>query len=142
MLTFNEDNEQELVSQSFSKIEIEEAVRAFIERNLEYTDSGVLYLFVKQIEYAVKIALEALKEGAFDAIGWQLDGLTSGKVGGHAVVISYPYKWQYSTAADELKERQKRELVELQEEEKKGGIAKQVSGKGRIVVTLRDEGRA
>jgi hypothetical protein len=139
MLVLNGDDEQELVRRSFSKIEIEEAVRAFIERHLEHTDSGTLYLFVKQIEYAVKIALEALKEGAFDSIGRQLDGLISGKVGGHTVVISYPYEWQYSPAVDELKEQQKQDLSELQDREKVEGVAKQVPGKGRIVVTLREE---
>lgn len=132
-----DDDEQEIISRSFSKVELEEIVRVFIARNLEHTDSGVLYLFFKGLEYAVKVGIEALKEGAFDSIGYRLGGEASGTVNGCAVVISYPKEWQYSAAVDELKERQKRELVELQEQEKSDGVAEQVAGKGRIVVTLR-----
>lgn len=136
MMFQNSDDEQWVISRSFSKVEIEELVRVFIERHLEHTDSGRLYLAFKELEYAVKVGLEALKEDAFDAIGRQLEGEISGKLLGHGVAISYPYEWCYSSEVEELKDRQKRELTELQERERDGGIAKNVPGKGRITVVL------
>lgn len=139
MMFGSDGDEREIIGRSFSKVELEEIVRAFIEEHLEHTDSGVLYLFLKQLEYAVKVGIEALKEGAFDSIGYRLAGEASGTVNGHAVVISYPHEWQYSPAVDELKEKQKQELSELQEQEKREGAAKQVAGKGRITIALRDE---
>lgn len=87
----------------------------------------------------MKVGLEALKDSAFNAIGQQLGGPTSGKLYDQVVEISYPNEWHYSSAVDELKEQHKRVLVDLQEQEKIEGIANQVTGKGRIVVTLREK---
>jgi hypothetical protein len=115
MMFRDSDDEQWITSRSFTKMEIEEAVRSCIERHLEYTDSGRLYLAFKELEYVVKVGREALKEGAFDSIGWQLEGETSGNLLGHGVEISYPYEWHFSPSVEELKDRQKRELRELQE---------------------------
>jgi hypothetical protein len=123
---------------SHSKAEIEELVQKFIEDRLAYTDSGSLYVFMKQLEYAIKTGIEHLKDGAFDSLGEHLGGLSSGKFLSHDVVISYPNEWHYSQAVDNLKEVQKKELTQLQEQEKQNNIARRVQGKGRITVTLRD----
>lgn len=131
------DDEQGLM-RSLSKAEIELVVRDFIDLRLETTDSGVLFLLFKQAEFAIKMGLEALKKSAFDALGQHLGGMTSGTLYGHVVSISYPREWSYSPAVEGLKEQHKKQLAELQEQEKTEGVARQVLGKGRIVVTLRD----
>lgn len=127
------------LQRSYSKKEIEEIIVQIIERYLEETDSGTLYIFFKQLEYGVKIGVEYLKEQAFDSLGHHLGGLTSGKIQGHEVVISYPREWQFSDAVEDLKEQQKKELAELQDIEKASGIARQVMGKEKITVTIRGQ---
>lgn len=126
-------------TRSYSKHEIESIVRRFIENYLESGDSGTLYIFFKQLEYGAKVGGEILRDQAFGALGYSLGGATSGKIMGHEVVISWPREWQYSTAVEDLKLRQKAELVDLQDQEKATGIARQVVGKGKIVVTLRGQ---
>ncbi|MEO5929175.1 MAG: hypothetical protein ABIR47_04530 [Candidatus Kapaibacterium sp.] len=120
------------------KAGIEEAVRKFIELNLEQTDSRTLYIYLKQMEYAIKTSIDQVKDRAFDSFGEYLGGATSGKVMGHNVVITYPNEWHYSSAVDDLKGKQKKELAALQEKEKAEKIARQIPGKGRITVTLRE----
>lgn len=134
------DHEYEIESPicTMGKAKIEEAVRKFIETNLENTDSGTLYLHLKQLEYAIKTGIEQLKEQAFNSFGEHLSGASSGKLFGHDVAIAYPNEWHYSAAVEELKERQKKELAGLQEKEREIGIARQVQGKGRITITLRE----
>jgi hypothetical protein len=135
------DNEHEIESPvcAMGKAEIEEIVRKFIETNLEITDSGTLYLHLKQLEYAIKTGIEQLKEQAFNSLGEHLGGASSGKLFGHDVSIAYPNEWHYSSAVDDLKERQKKELAGLQNQERQIGIARQVQGKGRITITLREK---
>ncbi len=127
-----------LMERSLCKAEIEDLMRRFIEANLEHTDSGTLYIYLKQLEYAVKAGIENLKEQAFENLGYQLSGATSGKLMGHDVSICYPQEWHYSQAVEGLKERQKIELGRLQDDEKASGIAKQSPGKARLTVTLRE----
>lgn len=135
------DNEHEIETpvRTMSKAEIEEAARRFIEANLEITDSATLYVHLKQIEYAVKIGLEHLKDQAFDSLGERMDGLTSGEFLGHAVAICYPNEWHYSPTVNDLKEQHKKELAGLQEQERQIGVARQIHGKGRITVTLKEK---
>ena len=130
-------NELEPSMCRMGKVEIEEGVRKFIDANLEHSDSSTLYLYLKQLEYAIKIGIEQLKEQAFDSIGKHLGGSSSGKLFGHDVVIAYPNEWHYGPSVEELKERQKEELAALQKQERTIGIARQVQGKGRITITLR-----
>ncbi|MDB5034650.1 MAG: hypothetical protein JWQ98_1891 [Chlorobi bacterium] len=123
---------------SIGKAEIEESVRKFIEYHLVHTDSGTLYIYFKQLEYAVKTGIENLKDPAFDSLGKLLGGATSGKILGHEIVLAYPNEWHYSPAVDALKNRQKLEIVGLQNEEKIAGIAKQIPGKARLTITLKE----
>lgn len=123
---------------TFCKWEIEERMKKFIAANLEYTDSGSLYICLKQLEYAVKVGVENLKEQAFEALGNELGGLTSGKFLGQDVSICYPQEWHYTKAVECLRERQKTELARLQDEEKASGAARQIPGKARLTITLRD----
>jgi|GEM_PF-2589439 len=127
----------ELTTRSCSKTEIEDLVQRFIEEGLEFTDSGSLFLLLKQLKYAAEHGIEQLKEHAFNALGEQLGGLQSGDVMGHEVLISYPREWHYSPAVDDLKEQQRQTLVALQDREKEEGVAKQMPGRGRITITLR-----
>ena len=135
---FDNQYEVETPVRTMGKAEIEEAVRRFIQINLDTTDLATLYVYLKQMEFAVKTGIEHLKEQAFDSLGQQLGGLSSGKFLGHDVVISYPGEWNYSPAVDSLKERHKKELGGLQEQERQMGMARRVHGKGRITVTLRE----
>jgi hypothetical protein len=125
--------------QSLSKAEIEKIMQGLIMIALDYVNSSDLFIYLKQVEYGVKFAMNDLKERAFDALGYQLGGATSGLVLGVEVSISYPNEWHYGSLVADLKERQKEELRELQEYEKAHGIAHQVPGKGRITITLRDK---
>jgi hypothetical protein len=127
-----------ILKRSLCKAEIEDMMRRFIETNLEYTDSGTLYIYLKQLEYAVKMGIENLKDQAFDSLGGLLGGLSSGKYLGQDVTLSYPQEWHYSSAIDNLKSRQKIELGALQDEEKATGVAKQIPGKARLSITLRE----
>jgi hypothetical protein len=126
------------IQSTSSKADLENWIREFIRTNLEYVDSGTLYIHLKEIEYAIKQGIENLKEQAFTSLGEQLGGLNSGRLLGHQVSISYPNEWHYSPAVDKLKENQKKTLTELQEREKREKIAKQIQGQGRITVTIRD----
>jgi hypothetical protein len=130
---------QVLRFRSLNKAEIEVEVQRFIETGLEQSDSGTLYVFMKQLEYAIKTSIEHLKDGAFNSLGEHLGGLSSGRFLGHDVSISYPSEWHYSQAVETLKETQKKELTQLQDQEKQNNTARRVQGKGRITVTLRDQ---
>lgn len=141
ILTVNPNETQadtDPIAHTFSKAEIEEKVRCYINDHLESMDSAMLYVHLKELEYAVKTAIEALKDQAFDSAGQYLEGATSGKVNGHSIAISYPNEWHYTKAVEALKERQKKELAKYQAEERESGTAKQLPGKGRITITLRE----
>jgi hypothetical protein len=131
-------SEPGIMERSQGKAEIEEMVRRFIDANLEIMDSGTLYIYLKQLEYGIKVGIENLTEQAFEALGYQLGGSTCGKFLGHDIILAYPQEWHYSPAVDSLKNQQKQALVILQDQEKAAGIAKQIPGKARLTVTLKE----
>lgn len=128
----------DVLTRSCSKAEIERATQDFIHESLEEMDSGTLFVLLKQMKYAAEHGIEQLKEQAFNSIGDWLGGLSTGEMLGHGVAICYPKEWHYSSAVDELKEQQKEELSRLQDREKREGVAKQMMGKGRLTVSLRE----
>jgi hypothetical protein len=121
--------------------QIESRVEAWIAGALEVTSSAELYVYVKQMEFAVKLALERLKEPAFDAIGRQLGGVMEGGLLGHRVRLSYPREWIYSENVAALKERQKLGLKSAELTEQASGAAKRIDRLGVITVTLRGGAR-
>lgn len=131
----------ECIARTYSqtKEQIEKLVKDFIDDQLQYFESADLYVHFKQLEHAIKTGLDYLKKWAFDSIGQYLGGVPSGRIFGHHVAISYPHQWEYSGAVEELKSKQKTEMVILQETEKATGLAKKVQGAGRITVTLTEK---
>lgn len=121
--------------------EIESRVESWIAGALEVTSSAELYVYVKQTEFAVKLALERLKEPAFDAIGRRLGGVMEGGLLGHRVRLSYPRQWIYSEKIAALKERQKLELKSAELAEQASGAATRLDKLGVITVTLRGTSR-
>ena len=117
--------------------EIESRVESWIAGALEVTSSAELYVYVKQMEFAVRLAIERLKEPAFDAIGRHLGGAMEGGLLGHKVRLSYPREWIYSERIAALKERQKLELKSAELAEQASGEAKRLDRLGVITVTLK-----
>ena len=126
---------------SLDRSEIESRVESWIAGALEVTSSAELYVYVKQTEFAVRLALERLKEPAFDAIGRQLGGVMEGGLLGHKVRLSYPREWIYSEKIAALKERQKLELKSAELAEQASGAATRLDRLGVITVTLRGTSR-
>ena len=121
--------------------QIESLVESWVAVALEVTSSAELYVYVKQMEFAVRLALERLKEPAFDAIGRQLGGVMEGGLLGHKVRLSYPREWIYSEKIAALKERQKLELKSAELAEQASGAATRLDRLGVITVTLRGTSR-
>lgn len=125
---------------SLSKREIDERAEFFVNDQLEVTDAGTLYVYVKQMEELVDVLKAKLQSSAFDSIGVQLGGEHAGKFLGHDVKISYRKDWLYSRAVADLKSQQKLQMEALQAKEKAEGIATLPDdGKGILTVTLRKE---
>lgn len=121
-----------------SKGEIEEAIKKYVERKLEETDSGTIYIYLKLMEYGIKEAIENLKPQAFDALGQHLEGVSSGKFLGHHVSMSYPVKWLYTEKLRDLEEKWELKLKQMKEKERVKGKAARVTYEGRITVTLKE----
>ena len=97
------------------------------------------YVFLKQLEYAVKTGLETLNGPAFEKVCSDFRGEMKGTVLGHDVKLTWPEKWEYSPAVKALKDQQKLDLEALQAQEKAQGLAHKESGKGIITVTIRSK---
>ncbi len=130
-----------LPPKGLDRAQIESRVAEWLAGALEAASSAELYVFVKQMEFAVKLALERLKEPAFDAIGRQLGGLSEGDLLGHRVRLSYPREWVYSENIAALKERQKLELKSAELAEQASGTAQRIDRLGVITVTLKGGSR-
>ena len=130
-----------LPSKGLDRSQIESRVESWIAGALEVTSSAELYVYVKQMEFAVKLALEHLKVPAFDAIGRELGGAMEGGLLGHRVRLSYPREWIYSEKIAALKERQKLELKSAELAEQASGEAQRLDKLGVITVTLKGASR-
>ena len=130
-----------LPPKGLDRAQIESRVAEWLACALEAASSAELYVFLKQMEFAVKLALERLKEPAFDAIGRQLGGLMEGDLLGHRVRLSYPREWMYSEKIAALKERQKLELKSAELAEQASGTAKRIDRLGVTTVTLKGGSR-
>jgi hypothetical protein len=122
---------------ALTKTQMEDAVEVWLNGQLIDSDPAPLYVKLKQLEFAVKGALEKLNEQAFNDAGQKFGGLNAGTIYGQRVELSYPKRWQYSPAITELVEEQKTALEVAQKLEQQAHTAEQVTGKGVIRVTIR-----
>lgn len=123
---------------STTKTDVEKAVREFISTHSKFVCPGTLYLFLLQLEYGARIGLEQLKDRACFAIRGHLGGLTSGTFMRHDVLFSCPTEWSFSMAVEGLIARHRKELYELQQQEKQQNLAFQMPGKPQMIITIRD----
>jgi hypothetical protein len=124
---------------SLSKRDIDERAEFWLNDQLEISDAGTVWVYVKQMEELCETLKGKLSAAAFDSIGQQLGGQNAGKFLGHDVKITYRKDWLYSRAVSDLKAKQKLDMEALQSKEKAEGIATQSDGKGILSVTLRKE---
>lgn len=126
-----------LPMRAWTKTEIEEHARHYIETMLEQTSSAELYVATKQLEYAARSALDALRERAFNSIGEHLTGRMEGTILGAGVRIYYVKEWLYSSAIAALKEEQRTALKAAELAEQATGRALVAGERGVITVTLK-----
>ena len=122
---------------TLSKLTIEGQVERWLNDRLLIDEAAPIYVQLKQMEYAVKTAIEKLQSQAFDDAGMKLGGTSSGTILGQKVEISYPKRWEYSPAILELQQEQKTALEIAQKREQLDGLAHQFPGKGVIRITIK-----
>lgn len=131
------DEALSLPLQSLTKREIDFEVDRWLESVTNLHSDSDTFVFLKQMEQAVKTGIEKMKERAFNAFSNGFRGEMKGVVLGHEVKLTYPEIWVYSPAVKALQDQQKLELEALQAEEKAKGLANKEPQLGRITVTLR-----
>jgi len=122
---------------SLSKQEIDLRTEDFLNSALENHTPDELYVFSKQLETAADYIIGKLKVVAFEAIANRFVGAMTGSILGHGVRLSYPERWKFSGAVDDLVKQQKLELDALKAKEKADGLAHKEPGSGIITVTIR-----
>jgi len=122
---------------ALSKLEIVGRVGEWLEGVMLDEDPSPVYVHLKQLELAVKTAIEKLNEAAFNDAGMKLGGSPSGTIAGQKVELSYPKRWEYSPAILALVEEQKTALDVAKQREQLDGLAKHVTGSGVIRVTIK-----
>jgi len=90
---------------------------------LEHT-APELYVTLKQMAFAVEVALDKLKESAVERFQEQFGSL-HGEVYGHKVEIRGGTDWVYTARIDELKKKHKLEMEAAKAVEQSEGRAKQ-----------------
>ncbi len=118
---------------SLSKTEIFNFVGSWLNDNLEFHTPDETYVFLKQLEFAVKDALMLLKPAAVTA--YQVERRED--VLGHKVEIMLQSKWTYSRELTQFQEVQKKELKARQLQEQVNGTATIEKQEPMIKITLR-----
>lgn len=115
---------------------IEVGVEEWLNNELLVSDAATAFLKLKQLEYALEVAMKKLKPLAFNSIGEKLGGAMSGVLFGHSIQMYYPSSWVYSPAIKELVEHQKTALEIAQLNEQQEGKAHKIDGNGVLKITL------
>ena len=80
---------------SMTKQEIDEAVDFWLNDVLETQMASNLWVYIKQLEEAVKSMKDKLQTTAFDQIAKEFGGSMSGELLGHKVQLTLPQTWVY-----------------------------------------------
>jgi hypothetical protein len=93
------------------KSEIEKRMREALHEQIQGRPAPQLYLMLKQIEYAVAMALDELKPTVIDEVRTVLpEGENSMTLSGHTVSLKPKSEWTYGQEVFDLAARQKKEL--------------------------------
>jgi hypothetical protein len=125
--------------QTLSKTQIEAFIEGWLNDRLIEEDPAPLYVKIKQIEAAVKAALDRLNAQAFEDAGMKFGGLSAGTIAGQKVELTYPKKWIYSEKIFALEEEQKTALDIAKKREQIDGIAHQEPQKGIMRVSIKTQ---
>ena len=121
---------------SMTKQEIEDRTKIWLVEKLSQYETPEMYVHLKQMEEAIKKAIEIIKEQAFNATATRYRGVNGGEVLGHKVKLTWPEKYEYSVAVKRLELQQKLEMDALKAQERADGIATKHPTKGVISVTI------
>lgn len=119
-----------------TKTEIDETVEGFLNHALTFYPAEEIYVAIKQLEEANKVAIRKLKEVAVESAGERFKGESRGTIFGHKVELRSRTEWSYSQEVQDLVERQKAELKSAQLAEQATGKAIKLEADTQIIVTL------
>lgn len=123
---------------SMTKEEIDTAVDFWLNDALESQMASNLWVYIKQLEEAVKVMKDKLQISAFDQIAREFGGSMSGEILGHKVQLTLPQTWVYPVEIENMVRQQKLDLKAAQTKAQADGTAHQESKEqGTIRVTIR-----